>query len=97
MKILAFEKEIKNAAPEEFAKHAKEEAKVLWDLYSSGFVREFYFRADEDSAVLVLETDSASVASDKLNELPFVSKKLIEFELVPLKPYPGFERLFEQT
>ena len=75
MKILAIEKEIKNAAPEEFTKHAKEEAKVLWDLYSSGFVREFYFRADEDSAVLVLEAYSASIASDKLNELPFLLMK----------------------
>ena len=97
MKILALERELDYTSSAEFKKYAKEEAKVLWDLYSNGFVREFYFRADEDSAVLVLEADSASVASDKLNELPFVSKKLIEFELVPLKPYPGFERLFEQS
>lgn len=97
MKILAIEKELSIASPEDFKKYAKEEARVLWNLYSSGFVREFYFRADEDSAVLVLEADSASVASDKLNELPFVSRKLIEFELVPLKPYPGFERLFEHS
>ena len=97
MKILALERELGGTSSADFKKYAKEEARVLWDLYSSGFVREFYFRADEDSAVLVLEADSASVASDKLNELPFVSKKLIEFELVPLKPYPGFERLFEQS
>lgn len=95
MKILALERELESTSSADFKKYAKEEAKVLWDLYSSGFVREIYFRDDEDSAVLVLEADSASVASDKLNELPFVSKKLIKFELVLLKPYPGFERLFE--
>jgi len=95
MKILAIEKEIKNVAPEEFAKHAKEEAKILWDLYQTGFVREFYFRADEDAAVLMLEADSTLVANEKLEKLPFVSNKLIDFELIPLKPYPGFERLFK--
>lgn len=97
MKILALERELGGAYSADFKKYAKEEAMVLWGLYSSGFVREFYFSADKDSAILVLEADSALVASDKLNKLPFVSKKLIEFELVPLKPYPGFERLFEQS
>ena len=94
MKILAIEKELKSSSPDEFAKLAKEEAKVLWDLYQAGFVREFYFRADEDAAVLMLEADSTSDANEKLEKLPFVSNKLIDFELISLKPYPGFERLF---
>jgi hypothetical protein len=29
--------------------------------------------------------------------LPFVQNKLIIFELIPLKAYPGIERLFEKT
>jgi hypothetical protein len=29
-----------------------------------------------------------------LAKLPFVQNKLIRFELIPLKAYPGFERLF---
>ena len=65
MKILAIEKELKNSSSDEFAKHGKEEAKILWDLYQAGFVREFYFRADVGAAVLVLETDSTSAANEK--------------------------------
>jgi len=30
-----------------------------------------------------------------LNTLPLVKEGLITFELIPLKAYPGFERLFE--
>ena len=94
MKILAIEKEIKNSLPGEFTKYAKEEAKVLWNLYQNGLVREFYFRADKNVAVLLLEADNITVAKENLEKLPFVSNKLIDFELIPLKPYPGFERLF---
>jgi hypothetical protein len=94
MKILAIEKELSGAATADFKKIGKEEAKVLWDLYQSGFVREFYFRSDKDAAVLILEAESIAAARKKLNRLPFVNKKLIKFELIPLKPYPGFERLF---
>jgi hypothetical protein len=64
-------------------------------LYKSGFVREFYFKADDDIAVLVLEADNNSHANEKLEELPFVNNKIIKFELIPLIPYPGFERLFD--
>ena len=96
MKILAIEKELSGASPADFKKYGKEEAKALWNLYQTGFVREFYFRSDEAAAVLILEADNIATAGKKLNKLPFVNKKLIEFELIPLKPYPGFERLFVQ-
>jgi len=95
MKIIAFEKELSNARTIDFRKNAKAEAKALWQLYLSGIVREFYFRKDENLAVLILEAKSKQAAKKLLSKLPFVSKKLIEFELIPIKPYPGFERLFK--
>ena len=94
MKILAIENELSGIVAAEFKKFRKEEAKVLWGLYQTGFVREFYFRRDNNTAVLILEAESIAVARKKLKRLPFVKKKLIEFELISLKPYPGFERLF---
>ena len=94
MKILALEKELLNASQSGFKKYSKEEAKTLWMLYKKGIVREFYFRKNKNLAVLILEAKNVASAKKALKQLPFVSKKLIEFELVPLKPYPGFERLF---
>ncbi len=38
---------------------------------------------------------ASQAAQAVLETLPLVREKLIEFELIPLKPYPGFARLFE--
>ena len=95
MKILALEKEIPGATPEEFQAHAKAEARRVWELYQTGVLREFYFRADRDEAVLILECRDAAEAHHVLGSLPLVKAGLITFELIPLAPYPGFERLFE--
>ena len=94
MKILALEKELINARTIDFRKNAKAEAKALWQLYLKEIVREFYFMKEKNLAVLVLEVKNKQTAKRALSKLPFVSKKLIEFELIPLKPYPGFKRLF---
>ena len=55
---------------------------------------EVYFKNDENLAVLILEARNKQSANRELNKLPFVNKKLIKFDLIHLKPYPGFQRLF---
>jgi muconolactone delta-isomerase len=94
MKILALEHELRNATAEQFQRHANEEARRVWDLQQAGIIREVYFRADKNEAVLVLECASVIEASEVIETLPFVQAKLITFEIIPLKAYPGFERLF---
>lgn len=94
MKIIALEKEINTARPIDFRKSAKAEAKALWELYLNGIVREIYFKKDESLAVLILEARNKQSANRELNKLPFVNKRLIKFDLIPLRPYPGFQRLF---
>jgi hypothetical protein len=44
--------------------------------------------------VLVLECKDVDEAGRFLAELPLVAAGLIEFELIPLRAYPGFARLF---
>lgn len=94
MKILALEHELPHATHEQFGPLLKDEARCLWELVQAGTVREAYFRADWHAAVLVLECDDPSEAHEKLSGLPLVQAGLIEFELIPLVPYDGFERLF---
>jgi hypothetical protein len=94
MKIIAIEKELGNARTIDFRKYAKAEAKALWKFYIDDIVREFYFRKEKKLAVLILEVKSKVEAKKALSRLPYVSKKLIEFELIPLRAYPGFQRLF---
>ena len=95
MKILAIEHEVPGATSEMFQQFAQEESRKAWDLHQAGVIRELYFKEEESSAVLVLECESVEDASKILAELPFVREQLITFELIPLRAYPGFARLFQ--
>jgi muconolactone delta-isomerase len=94
MKIIALEKEIESIERGEFQIHSRDEAMKVWELYKSGLIREIYFRKDKNLAVLVLECKDEYEAREILNTLPMAKNNLIDFEIVPLKAYPGFERLF---
>lgn len=94
MKIIALEHELPGATSEAFQRFAQDEARTAWELHQAGLIRELYFRADELRAVLVLECESVEGAAKILAELPFVREGLIHFELIPLRAYPGFARLF---
>jgi len=96
MKILALEKELAGTTPEGFQSHLKAETQKIWELQQQNVIREIYFRADRSSAVLILECDSIAEAEKILQTLPLVQANLIEFEIIPLKPYPGFKRIFDK-
>jgi muconolactone delta-isomerase len=104
MRVLALEHDADDGAPESagdrgdaFARLARDEAARLWDLVQEGVVRETYFRVERSAAVLVLECRDPTEAESVLATLPFVRAGLIRFELVGLRPYPGFARLFGPT
>ena len=94
MKILAIEKEFEGKTAEDFQPHLEAEARQVWGLYKNGVIREVYFRADKKSAIIILECKDIEEAEEKLAALPLVRENLIYFELIPLVPYPGYERLF---
>jgi len=95
VKILAIEKELPGAAPGSFKPHLKAEAGRVLELYNSGVIREFYFDEDRHRAVLILECANAVETRAVLASLPLVRERLIDFDIFPLSPYTGFERLFE--
>ena len=94
MKIIAIEHDAPGLSEADFLPHLKAEAARAWQLTQAGVLRELYFRQDRPEAVLVLESASLDEARQVLDSLPLVKHGLITFELIPLKPYPGFERLF---
>ncbi len=96
MKILAIEKEIPGIPEEVFEPFLKSEAERVWQLQQQGIIRENYFRADVSRAVLILECDNVIEAEKILQTLPLVKEGKIAFDIIPLIPYPGFSRLFEQ-
>ncbi|MCU7495476.1 MAG: superoxide dismutase [Ignavibacteria bacterium] len=96
MKILALEAESPGIEKGRFKPFLKEEALKIWELYQNGTLRELYFSAEADSAILILECSSIQEAESVLSVLPLVRENLISFQLIALKPYPGFKRLFEE-
>lgn len=94
MKILALERELPDVPSEDFQRYAKDEARKVWKLHKAGLIRELYFRTDQQTAVLILECTSTADAKKSLSKLPYVREGLIVFDLIPLKAYSGFERLF---
>jgi muconolactone delta-isomerase len=96
MKILALEQEVPDTPPEAFGPHLEAEAARAWKLYQAGIFREMYFRGDQSTAVLMLECAGVEEAEQVLATMPLVKAGLITFDIIPLKPYPGFARLFSK-
>ena len=97
MKIIALEHEVAGVSQEAFQPLLQAEARRAWELYQADLIRELYFRADCSEAVLVLECAGTAEASQVLATLPLVAAGLITFELIPLRAYPGFARLFGEA
>jgi hypothetical protein len=97
MKILAIERELPDLAEDDFTPHLRAEALQAWRLVQDGAIRELYFRADRDEAVLVLECADLESARRIIETLPLVRERLIDFDLIPLRAYPGFSRLFAEV
>jgi muconolactone delta-isomerase len=95
MRVLAIERAVPGVDDAAFtAELGRAEARRVWDLHQAGVLRELSFRADEEAAVLGLECDDVGAAEGVLATLPMVRAGLIRFELIPLRAYPGFGRLF---
>jgi hypothetical protein len=95
MKILAIAKVDPQTTSEKIQPHLEDEVKQAWKLYKEGTVREMYACQDRRlGVVFVLECDSVDEARKRLDALPFVREKFIDFEMIPLGPFSYFEMLF---
>ncbi len=94
MRCLAIEEELKPIDAETMNDVLKEEAQVIWELYTEGVLREHYFKDESYLAVLVFECDSAKEVEELVARLPLVRLGYIRFDCMALRPYPGLSRLF---
>jgi len=74
----------------EFAARLEAEFERARALYTDGFIRQIWARADLAGACMILEADSIEQARERLMTLPLYQAEMVEFSLVPLKPYAGF-------
>jgi len=95
MRFLALEREIPTLPRPDLADLLRLEAAAVWRLQSAGVVREIWFTHPERHAVLTLECPSHANAREHLAALPLVRAGCTQFELHELRPYDGYERLFD--
>lgn len=94
MKFIALEVENPTATAADFEPHLQNEARCVWELEQQGMIREAYFRADQHTAVLVLECENLAQARALTDSFPLARQGLIHFDIIPLIPYSGLSRLF---
>jgi muconolactone delta-isomerase len=74
----------------DFAARREEEVTQARVLYAEGFLRQIWTRADVAGACFLIEAESEAQVREKLNTLPLYRAGMVEYSLVPLKPYAGF-------
>ena len=73
----------------------KKEAKYIWELASKGVVRNIWFTEKTKDAILIFEAESERAVREAMDSAPLVAEGLLVYEVVGLRPYDGFERLFD--
>ena len=95
MRILAIERELEKAIGDDSKGLLEREARRAWELYQAGVFREIYFMEGRPIAVILMEAENVAEAKKALDSLPLVAGGYIDFDIFPLKAYPGFARLFK--
>src|ERR1043165_2510777 len=72
----------------------RQEALAAWKLWESEIVRSVYFKADMSGAVMIMEAENIEEINTALDTLPMVHAGLLSPEIMPLKAYTGWEKLF---
>lgn len=85
MQFLVIAKIAENTPPEK-----------VWEYYSNEVVRSVYYIADMSGAVLLIEAESLENAQAIVAEFPMAQQNVLNFEIIPLKPYTGLEALFTE-
>jgi len=66
------------------------EAERARTLYTAGEFRHIWNRTDAPGAAILIEARDEAHAREIVATLPLVQRKLMEFELIGLRPYRGF-------
>ncbi|WP_206958212.1 superoxide dismutase [Trinickia acidisoli] len=94
MKLLCLDIPLPGASAKSYQPHLRDEVRYGWALYKSGIVRDIYFRQDRPGVAIIAECDSVEAARQALREFPLAKVGLIEWEVIPLGPFVGWEALF---
>lgn len=88
---------IKSGIPvEQVLPFVSAEAAQAWEFYASEQIRQMYYIADMSGAIMIWEGESVESVTQEVQKLPMVKEGILACEILPLKPYTGYESLFTQ-
>lgn len=90
MQFVSISQRQKGFPEEDYARLAEQEMERARELYTEGWIRQIWHRADIPGACLLWEADSEQQIREMWSTLPFAAAGLTEMSLIPLKPYRGF-------
>lgn len=96
MKLLAIEKESTSVNWNEETETLINESYQVYHLFQEGVIRDIYF-TETENAVIILECASKDEAIIILSTLPLVKAGLINFDVMELRPYTGFDRIIQKS
>ena len=96
MQFLVIARVAEGTSPDRVLPYVKPEAEKVWQYYAADVVRSIHYIADMSGAVLMLEADSLETARKIVAQFPMAKDNILNFDILPLKPYTGLEALFAQ-
>jgi hypothetical protein len=94
MQFLVLARVAEGISMEQVLPHIKAEAEAVWQKYSAEIVRSIYYIAYMSGAVLTCEAPDLPAMEEIAAQFPMAKAGVLKFEILPLKPYTGFESLF---
>lgn len=94
MQFLVIARVAEGVSIEQVVTHVKAEAEAVWQKYSAEIVRSIHYIADMSGAVLMCEAANLEAMQEITAQFPMAKAGVLNFEILPLKPYTGLESLF---
>jgi hypothetical protein len=94
MQFLILARMAEGISVEQVLPHVKAEAEAVWQKYSADILRSIHYITDMSGAVLMCEAANLEAMQEIAAQFPMAQAGVLKFEILPLKPYTGFESLF---
>lgn len=93
MKLICSLLATSTASPDRFMAYEQAESERVWELYTSGVLKEIYLRTDTIGAAIVLQCNSQSEAENAIDTLPMVKAGLFEVSYMALGEWTEMTRM----
>ncbi|MFB2894833.1 hypothetical protein ACE1CI_18135 [Aerosakkonemataceae cyanobacterium BLCC-F50] len=97
MQFLILARVAQGVSIEQVLPHVKAEAEAVWQQYSAEILRSIHYIADMSGAVIFCEAPNLEDMQAIADQFPMAKAGVLNFEILPLKPYTGLESLFAKS